>query len=211
MDVLQCEDRHVEPAEDFDEGAEQPVPGRGGVLQRFRGGGQVVGPLGEQRPQRAAQPAQPQPDNVVDTVTHRVHDRPERVRHPQLRAGPDQGAPAPLRLGRQELAQQPGLADARLTVEQDHRGGLPERRSECVQLPVPADEPRRGQRREPVGIGTGPSNHRRTPSVDHRNVSADPIRGRSFGWRQRLGQLNDGRSRGPRARAPPDIRVTRSA
>ncbi len=167
VDVLQREDRDVEPVEDLDECPEQPVPGGGGVLQRLRCRGQVVGPLREQRPERAGQPAQAQVGNVVDAVAHGVHHRPEGVRHPQLQAGTDQGTPSPPRLGRQELAQQPGLADARLTLDQDDRGGASERRRERVQLVVPADEPRRGQRRDPTAAVS-------VHSSRHRDVSPQP-------------------------------------
>nr|WP_244217491.1 hypothetical protein [Streptomyces carpinensis] len=103
MHVLEHQYRHVESAEDLDEGAEEPVPGRGRVLQRLRRRRQMCRPLREQRPQRTAQTAEAQPGHAGDAVPHRVDDRAEGVRHAQLRAGPDQRPAPALGLGREEL------------------------------------------------------------------------------------------------------------
>ncbi|MQY15516.1 hypothetical protein SRB5_56980 [Streptomyces sp. RB5] len=171
--VLQREDGDVEPVEDLGERAEQPVPRGGGVLQRLGGGRQFAGPLGEQRPQRSRQPAETQPGNVVvDPFTHRVHDGPEGVRHAQLEAGAGQGAPSPLLLGGQELAQQPRLADARLALDQDDRGGVVECLGEGVQFVAAADELRRGQGRKPTVVPAISCDHRHTPWIDRQYARA---------------------------------------
>jgi hypothetical protein len=60
MHILDDQQIHAEPGEQFVQRAEKPVPGRGRVVQRLGRGRQVGGPFGEQRPQRPGQPGQPQ-------------------------------------------------------------------------------------------------------------------------------------------------------
>ncbi|WTL50241.1 hypothetical protein OG310_34645 [Streptomyces sp. NBC_01497] len=90
--VLHHEQLDTEGVDEFDERAEQTAPGRRGVGQRVAGGGQLLGPLREDRPQHSRRRGERHVHETLGRLAHGVDDRRECVRLPQRRAHRDQRA-----------------------------------------------------------------------------------------------------------------------